>query len=136
MQEHASYTDEGSMNAPTDPTPPTTQAEIKAAYKALYMATANAMDAQRDAIFWRDALKKSEAEHIRSGATDAGKNAETRAAILADLTSIPRLICADAENDFAEAQREQALAKIAVDELLTLLRLTEWELAYLNTGKE
>lgn len=105
---------------------PTTPQEIKAAYKALYTATANAMDAQRQVNAARYALKDAEAVLTNSEAVAAGKNAETRAAILAGLTGTERAELRRAEDDLAAAEREQALAKIAINELRELLRLAEW----------
>ena len=112
---------EGIMDAPT------TQAEIKAAYKELYRTTANAMAAQRDANAARVAVKAAEAVLTTSGATDAGKNAEARAAILFGLTGAERAELSRAEDALAAAECEQALAKIAVNELRELLRLAEWD---------
>ena len=90
---------------------PTTAQEIKAAYKALYNASANALDAQRAVNAKRYALKDAEATLTTSGALEAGKNAETRAAILTGLTGVDRLALRLAEEDLAAAEREQALAK-------------------------
>jgi len=108
---------------------PTTPQEIKAAYKALYNATANALDAQRTVNAKRYALKDAEATLTTSGALEAGKNAETRAAILTGLTGVDRLALRLAEEDLAAAEREQALAKIVVNELRELMRLAELESA-------
>jgi glycine/D-amino acid oxidase-like deaminating enzyme len=89
------------MNAPT------TSQEIKSAYKALYTATANAMDAQRTVNASRAALKDAEAVLMTSGS---------------ERTELRR-----AEDALAATEREQTLAKIVVNELHTLLRLAEWE---------
>jgi hypothetical protein len=105
---------------------PTTAQEIKAAYKELYLATANALDAQRAVNARRYTLKDSESVLTNSEAVAAGKNAETRAAILFSMTGVERLELRRAEDDLAAAEREQTLAKIVVNELRELLRLAEW----------
>ena len=105
---------------------PTTQAEIKTAYQHLYATTANAMDAQREANAARYALKDAETALMNSEAVAAGKNAETRAALLAGLSGAERTELRRAEETLAQAEREQALAKIVVNELRELLRLAEW----------
>jgi hypothetical protein len=106
---------------------PTTEQEIKGAYKALYVATAQAMDAQREVNASRYALKGAEAVLTNSEAVTAGKNAEARAAILTGLTGIERAELRRAEDAQLAAERELALAKIAINELRELLRLAEYE---------
>lgn len=106
---------------------PTTAQEIKAAYKRLYTATANALEMQQEVNAVRAALKDAEAAHIRNGAADAGKNAEQRAAILSGLTELERRTLQGADDALAALECEQALAKIAVNELRDLLRLAEWD---------
>ena len=105
---------------------PTTAQEIKAAYKELYRATANAMDAQREVNAARNALKDAEAVLRLSDTVTAGKRVEDRDAILAGMTGAERTELRRAEDALAAAEREQALAKIAVNELRELLRLAEW----------
>ena len=105
---------------------PTTAQEIKAAYRELYRATANAMDAQRVVNAARNALKDAEAVLRLSDTVTAGKRVEDRDAILAGMTGTERTELRRAEDALAAAEREQALAKIAVNELRELLRLAEW----------
>jgi predicted nucleic acid-binding Zn-ribbon protein len=105
---------------------PTTAQEITAAYKRLYAATANALEMQQEVSAVRAGLKEAEAAHIRNGATDAGKNAEQRAALLMGLTETERRTLQGAEDALAALEVEQALAKIAVNEIRELLRLAEW----------
>lgn len=107
------------MDAPTNP------AEIKAAYKSLYMATENAMDALRAVNAARSVLKDAEAIGTVTEVVQAGKNAETRAALLLSFTSAEREELRRAEEALTAAEREQALAKIVVNEIHTLLRLAE-----------
>jgi hypothetical protein len=120
---------------------PTTQTEIKAAYRRLYTATANAMEAQKQVNTALFLMKEKEFSAIRDGATDAGKNAEQRAAILAHITEPLRALLSEREYALLDAEREQALAKIAVNELRELLRLAEcWTVETYDvspmTGKE
>ncbi|NTU64904.1 MAG: hypothetical protein HGB05_16260 [Chloroflexi bacterium] len=110
----------------------TTQ-EIKAAYRALYDATANAMQANKAVTAYRYALKDAEAVLIAPG-NIPGKNAEERAANLYTMTAAERAELRNAENALAGAEMEQALAKIAVNELRELLRLAEFQLAYVGFG--
>ena len=105
---------------------PTTAKEIMDAYKALYRATAKAMDAQREVNAARNALKDAEAVLRLSDTVTAGKRVEDRDAILAGLTGAERTELRRAEGALAAAECEQALAKIAVNELRELLRLAEW----------
>jgi hypothetical protein len=112
---------EGIMDAPT------TQNEIKGAYKRLYCATANAMSAAHDVTAARNVMRDAEAVLTTSEAVAAGKNAEQRAAILFGLTAIERTELRRVEDALASLEYEQALAKIAVNELRELLRLAEWD---------
>ena len=105
---------------------PTNQEQIKAAYRRLYSATANAMSAAHDVSEARSELKSAEAIHTSSGALDAGKNADARAAILYGLTTPERITLRTAEDAYAAADLERTLAQIAVNELRELLRLAEW----------
>jgi hypothetical protein len=84
-----------------------TAADIRAAYRELYRATANAMDAASLLAQVRVALKDAEAQ-IWPGGNETERKATMRAG-----TAIAR-------------EREQAQARIRVDELRTLLRLAEW----------
>ena len=106
---------------------PTTQEQIKAAYKNLYQTTANVLDAQRDVNAARNAFKDAEATLTTSEAVQAGKNAETRTAILFSMTAPERAEVRHAEDTLSAAERELALAKISVNELRELLRLAEYE---------
>ena len=108
---------------------PTTPQEIRAAYKALYTATANAMDAQRQLTSVRAMSKDAEAVLTLTDAVKAGKNADERAALLYGFLAPERSELRKAEDVLAAAEREQALAKIAVNELRELLRLAELEVA-------
>jgi hypothetical protein len=115
------------LTAELTPGTPCTPEAIKTAYMHLYMTTANAMDAQREASSCRAVLKYSEAVLTTNGAMDAGKNAEQRAAILFTATTNERSELRRAEDALATAEREQALAKLIVSELHDLMRLAEWE---------
>jgi hypothetical protein len=105
---------------------PTTQAEIKTAYKELYAATARSMAASREAAEARYVLKDAESVLAISEAVAVGKNAEARAAILFGLTTVERAELRRAENALAAAECELTLARIVVNELRELLRLAEW----------
>jgi hypothetical protein len=99
---------------------PTTQAEIKAAYKRLYTATANAMDAAQITQIARYRLTEAEAQNW-----PGGNETERKAARMSG-TQEARRALQDAEVEQASTEREQALAKIDVNELRERLRLAEF----------
>jgi hypothetical protein len=103
---------------------PLTAENIRAAYRALYMATANAMDAVRQERLAQEALKDAEQSRVWVGSNDAERKANMR-----DNTVDVRIDALAAANALAVAQREQVLAKLVVDELHDLLRLAEYEQA-------
>jgi len=104
----------------TDNAIPTTPAEIKAAYKVLYLATANAMDAAQNTQITRYRLAEAEAQNW-----PGGNETERKAARMAGTQEVRREV-QDAEVAQLAAEREQALAKLAVNELRQLIRLAEW----------
>ena len=99
---------------------PTTPQEVKTAYKALYTATANAMDAAQITQIARYRLTEAEAQNWQ------GNNETERKAARMIGTQEERRALQDAEVEQASTEREQALAKIVVNELRELLRLAEW----------
>lgn len=101
---------------------PTTAQEIKAAYKALYTATANAMQAARKDWLAAEALKDAEQSRVWTGSNEGERKANMR-----DNTVDVRLGAQIAHAALLAAEREQALAKIAVNEIRELLRLAEWD---------
>ena len=99
---------------------PTTHTEITAAYKRLYTATANAMDASLITQIARYRLAEAEAQNW-----PGGNETERKAARMAG-TQEARRALQDAEVEQASTEREQALAKIVLNELRELLRLSEF----------
>jgi hypothetical protein len=110
------------IESTTPPTPeaPATAADLRAAYRELYRATANAMNAASLASQARVALKDAEAQ-----AWPGGNETERKAALRAG-TVMAREREQLAVNCAAETECDLALAKIRVDELRMLLRLAEY----------
>jgi len=105
-----------STNPPT-PDMPVSAADIRAAYRELYRATANAMDAAALLAQAHVVLKDAEAQ-IWPGSNETERKATMRAG-----TTIAREREQVAATYAGETERAQVLARIRVDELRTLLRL-------------
>lgn len=115
------------------------QARMAAAFRAVYAAAANVDEAAKlvkEAVGRKTlaeyALKDAEMAYLRAGATDAGKNAEQRTAILHGLTVAERTAKVQAEQtqwaaEIAQiaADQELVLARLVLDEQKNTLRLAE-----------
>jgi hypothetical protein len=99
---------------------PTTQQEIKAAYRRLYCATANAMQQTILVAAAKFTLTECEAQNW-----PGGNETERKAARMTGTQEVRRQLF-EAEQQYAALECEQALAKIVVNELRELLRLAEW----------
>jgi hypothetical protein len=110
------------IESTTPPTPeaPATAADLRAAYRELYRATANAMNAASLLAQARVALKDAEAQ-VWPGSNETERKATMRAgtAIAREREQLAAIYTAETECDLA-------LAKIRVDELRMLLRLAEY----------